>query len=354
MTKPLWIKLDGSWEEIKPLLTSSIESGIGNFVLNGENAKKAKRLARGIKVASFGSGGDIEILRVKKEEDVNSLKENSLAFVEIDSKEKEDLALSASKRAAYVLVSAPDWKVIPLENLIAKNKGAKLLALIEKPEEIELGLGILEKGIDGVVLLAKETGDIKKAKEVLARFSAPAIDIRLGKITRIQSLGLGDRVCIDTIAILREGEGMLVGSQSNGFFLVHGETLKNPYVEPRPFRVNAGAVHSYIMAEKNKTKYLSEVKAGDRILISNGKGATRTEYVGRVKIERRPMLLIEAITSGGVISIILQNAETVNLLSKEKKPVSVSRLKEGDEVLVHLEEGGRHFGIKVKESLIER
>ena len=354
MTRPLWIKLEGSWEEIKPLLTSSIESGVGNFVLNGENAKKAKQLARGIKVASFDPGSDIEILRIKKEEDIKNLKENSLAFVEIDSKEKEDLALSASKRAAYVLVSARDWKVIPLENLIAKRNGAKLLALIEKPEEIELGLGILEKGIDGVVLLAKEVGDIKKAKEVLSRFSVSRIDIRLGKITRIQSLGLGDRVCIDTIAILREGEGMLVGSQSNGFFLVHGETLKNPYVEPRPFRVNAGAVHSYIMAEKNKTKYLSEVKAGDRILISDEKGATRTEYVGRVKIERRPMLLVEAITPDGLISIILQNAETVNLVSKEKKPVSVSRLKKGDEVLVHLEEGGRHFGTKVKESLIER
>jgi len=354
MTRPLWIKLDGSWEEIKPLLTSSIESGIGNFVLDKENAGKAKQLARGIKVASFDPGADIEILKIKKEEDVKNLKENSFAFIEIDSKEKENLASSASKRAGYVLVSAGDWKVIPLENLIAKNKGANLLALIEKPEEIELGLGILEKGIDGVVLSAKEIGQIKKAEEVLARFSQTAIDIGLGKIARIQPLGLGDRVCIDTTAILREGEGMLVGSQSNGFFLVYGETLKNPYVEPRPFRVNAGAVHSYIMAEKNKTRYLSEVKAGERILISNEKGATRTEYVGRVKIERRPMVLIEAVTPTGPISIILQNAETVNLASKEKKPISVSKLKKGDEVLVHLEEGGRHFGMKVKESLIER
>ena len=150
------------------------------------------------------------------------------------------------------------------------------------------------------------------------------------------------------------GEGMLVGSQANALFLIHSETLKNPYVETRPFRVNAGAVYAYIKVSRDKTKYLSELKSGDEVLIVNQKGETRQENVGRIKIERRPMLLLEAESGQETMSAILQNAETICLVDKEGKPISVSKLKVGDEVLVNREQGGRHFGIKVEERLVER
>jgi 3-dehydroquinate synthase II len=34
--------------------------------------------------------------------------------------------------------------------------------------------------------------------------------------------------------------------------------------------------------------------------------------------------------------------------------VSISNLKKGDEVLARVEKGGRHFGMKVEETLVER
>jgi len=73
-----------------------------------------------------------------------------------------------------------------------------------------------------------------------------------------------------------------------------------------------------------------------------------------VKIERRPMVLIETEVDGRLFSIIVQNAETVRMLS-DGSSKSVSELKPGDEVLVRVEEGGRHFGTLVSdESVIER
>ncbi|MCD6203027.1 MAG: hypothetical protein J7I99_01530, partial [Methanophagales archaeon] len=36
------------------------------------------------------------------------------------------------------------------------------------------------------------------------------------------------------------------------------------------------------------------------------------------------------------------------------RPISVVELKEGDEVLVHLTESARHFGIAVEETVIEK
>ena len=63
---------------------------------------------------------------------------------------------------------------------------------------------------------------------------------------------MGDRVCVDTCANMGLGEGMLVGNSSGGLFLVHAESLENPYVAPRPFRVNAGPVHAYIRVTRRQ------------------------------------------------------------------------------------------------------
>ena len=64
------------------------------------------------------------------------------------------------------------------------------------------------------------------------------------------------------------------------------------------------------------------------------------------------MLMVTAVHGKDEYTTILQNAETVKLVTP-KGSVSVNELKEGDEVLVHLAEGGRHFGMSVKEKIKE-
>ena len=146
---------------------------------------------------------------------------------------------------------------------------------------------------------------------------------------------------------------MLVGNSGSAYFLVHSESLETPYVAPRPFRVNAGAVHAYVLLPEGKTKYLSELKAGDEVLLVRHDGATAVGYVGRNKIERRPLLLVEAEVGGETISLILQNAETIRLTAPDGTAVSVASLKPGDEVLAHIESGGRHFGQQIEETITE-
>ena len=76
---------------------------------------------------------------------------------------------------------------------------------------------------------------------------------------------MGDRVCVDTCTQMEPGQGMLVGNTTEGFLLVHSESIENPYVAARPFRVNAGAVHAYALCPGGRTRYLSELKAGDEV-----------------------------------------------------------------------------------------
>ncbi|MBW1724276.1 MAG: 3-dehydroquinate synthase II, partial [Deltaproteobacteria bacterium] len=164
----------------------------------------------------------------------------------------------------------------------------------------------------------------------------------------------GDRVCVDTCTSMGMGQGMLVGNSSSALFLIHSESISNPYVSPRPFRVNAGPVHSYTRIPGGKTRYLSELSAGDQVLVVDFKGNTSTGIVGRLKIEKRPLMLIKAVFDGKEIATIVQNAETIRLTDPEGKALSVVSLVPGDKVLVAMEEGGRHFGIKIEESITEK
>jgi 3-dehydroquinate synthase II len=183
----------------------------------------------------------------------------------------------------------------------------------------------------------------------------PKIGLTTAKILSIKPIGTGARVCADTVDLMVPGEGMLVGCQSAGFFLVEAEVNENPYVQSRPFRVNAGPASHYTLTSIQGTRYLSELKAGDEVLIVSRGGKVRITNVGRSKIEFRPLILIEAQADDTKIKTILQNAETIRLVTpKGSKPVT--ELKPGDEVLVHLAaKGGRHFGISVpEETVIEK
>jgi 3-dehydroquinate synthase II len=193
-----------------------------------------------------------------------------------------------------------------------------------------------------------------KAIARLVKEASPKVDLEVARITALKPLGMGDRVCVDTCSNLGLGEGMLVGNASGSLFLVHAESLENPYVAPRPFRVNAGPVHAYIRVPGNKTKYLGELTAGDEVLVVGHDGRSRPAVVGRAKVESRPLMLIVAEAGGREITTILQNAETIRLTRPDGEAVSIVSLKLGDEVLVALEGGARHFGHQIQETIVEK
>ena len=137
-------------------------------------------------------------------------------------------------------------------------------------------------------------------------------------------------------------------------FLIQAEVEENPHVEPRPFRVNAGPVSLYILVPEYKTRYLSELKTGDEVLVVNRYGNFRIAIIGRLKIERRPLTLVEAEIEGYKIKTIVQNAETVCFVN-ETGSRSMTELSQNDQVLAYHQQGGRHFGVLVQEeSIIER
>jgi 3-dehydroquinate synthase II len=253
-----------------------------------------------------------------------------------------------------VIIEATDWKIIPLENIIARlhKSGTKIYTTANSVDEVRTMFSVLELGTDGVIFTTNDENQVSKLGSFLENVNFP---LQAARIVEIKDVGPGERVCIDTASMLKTGEGLLVGSKANFLFLIHNESVGSSFTSPRPFRVNAGAVYCYTLLPDGKTKYLSEVESGAELLVVNKEGVSRQVVVGRSKIETRPLRLIKAEINGELGSIILQNAETIRVVTKEGSLVSVTDLKVGNEILAHiLRQAGRHFGMEVDEYILEK
>eukprot|EP00887_Chlorella_sp_A99_P008100 scaffold12.g8100.t1 len=335
-------------------------------------------------------------------------------------------ALAREHVGAFVM-DATDWKVIPAENLVAafhsQQGRAQLLAVARDSAAARTFLEALEIGC-GVVL---DTDDPGQQVRQLAAYlrqreveAAGALAYEAARVTGVRPVGSGDRACVDLASLCAPGEGLLVGSFARALFLVHSECAESSYIASRPFRVNAGPVggepeaaarawvHAYVQAPGGRTSYLSELRSGSEVLVADAAGRQRAALVGRVKIEARPLVLVEAATRDGAAhSILLQNAETVKLVgpapgstsgrdpaqdghvsqegpagssgggggggraapegaggngagpaaaggAKRWRAISVSELQPGDEVYVLRQGAARHTGISIEEQITEK
>ncbi len=329
--KVAWVKVD-PWN--KSLVTTALEGGAAAVMVPEGYHQKVKELGR---IATIAPDGDLKL-------------DQEVVFYEVKSQddEKEILKLAHS---ATVVVRTTDWTIIPLENLVAQADN--IFTVVTNSEEARSALTVLERGVAGILIETLDPLELKKTLAVV-REQGEQIQLSTGRIIAVRQAGLGDRACVDTCTQMDQGQGMLVGNSSGGLFLIHAESVENPYVAPRPFRVNAGPVHAYIRVPGGKTRYHSELLAGDPVLCVDHRGRAQEVIVGRMKIERRPLLLVTAETETGEISTLVQNAETIRLTAPDGEPRSVVSLERGSEVLVALESAGRHFGHKVEETIWEK
>ena len=356
-----WISTpDELWDDKKEMITTALESGI-DHVLDLDDIEQIRKLGN-VKIIANSDDADIYLVGINGEGDgfvelkdnftdsvdiANAKKAKSegksvCAYIKITDKAHEQLAVKLGSIVDYIILVGTDWTIIPLENIIAdlQKVDVNILAAVQDIDGARVALETLEHGTDGVIF---EANDFNKTYE-----------LKVATVTNVKPLGSGDRVCVDTTDMMKPGEGMLIGSYSKSLFLVHSESLESEYVASRPFRVNAGPVQAYVMVPGNKTRYLSELVAGDEVLIVNTLGETRTAYVGRSKIERRPLILIEAEYEGQTIRTLLQNAETIRIVDENDEPLSVADVKAGDKVKVYIETSARHFGIAIDETIIEQ
>jgi len=287
--------------------------------------------------------------------------------VHIDSAEAQAKARSLAGSVEWILLTFEDWSMIPIENVIAATESTptKVAAQIMRPVEAQGAGFALDIGVDALLctedclesaLIVKSIRlEEASSKESFHEENEQHVEVSLMTITDIKEGHSGDRVCIDLLSMLEEGEGILVGSTAKAFVLIHGETIASKYVPTRPFRVNAGSVDAYTYMADGTTKYLSELTSGDKVLITRNGGTLRTASIGRMKIETRPFILLrfkdENANEGHVF---IQQAETVRLVLETGKTCSVTDLTVGDRIFGHSSTSTRHVGQSISAPSEER
>ncbi|TFG28606.1 MAG: 3-dehydroquinate synthase II [Promethearchaeota archaeon] len=357
--------------DFKELVQEAFNKDILNFMVSKETYSEFEKIER---ISLYTKDDEIpaqflvfrDITKLEKELSEKSIPTNNLGFyMELKTKEDEQIIIDLSKKNQldFIIVSAKDWKIIPFENLIAEmhKNDTSLIADVETVTDAELMLKTLEIGVDGILMTPQNVNDIVDLKNLIE--TGFKLEMSKANVLSIQNIPESERVCVDTTSLLKRGEGMLVGSTAMGFALIHAEVFETQFVSSRPFRVNAGDVSAYILVpgedpKTYRTNYLSELKGGDKVLVVDTDGNARIVFVGRIKIETRPMLRFELEIIKGEkkipINCICQNAETIRLVDVDGNAKSVVDIKVGDQVLVHIGPGATHFGTAINENIIEK
>lgn len=277
-------------------------------------------------------------------------------YVEIADAETLEEACRSGRTDRWSVLYFKDPTKIPLEIVIAAAARAdgSLITVAKDVEEAEIIFGVLELGSDGVLMAPGTVGDATALKHA-AEAGVPDLELVELEVTATAHVGMGDRACVDTCTYFRKDEGILVGSHSKGMILCVSETHPLPYMPTRPFRVNAGAIHSYTLGQNERTNYLSELKAGHKVTAVDIHGRTRLVTVGRVKIESRPLISIDAVgPDGRTANLILQDDWHVRVLGPGGAVLNSTELKPGDKVLGYLPVADRHVGYPISEFCLEK
>lgn len=264
-------------------------------------------------------------------------------------------AAAAMCGVADVLVAAfADETNIPLELLVARaqNTSTRVLKELGRTSEASVVAGVLEAGPAGVVVRGEQLADLNHVAASIRALRMVQHKLVELEVVRSVPAGMGFRGCVDTATMFDEDEGMIVGSTSYGGVLVCAEVHFLPYMNLRPFRVNAGAVHSYVFGAE-ETAYITDLKSGEKAYAVSADGRFRQVLVGRVKVELRPLRLIEARHEDVMVKALVQDDWHVRIMSSDGEPLNLTEIRRGASVLGYVCAPGRHVGIKVAEQIWE-
>ena len=284
--------------------------------------------------------------------------------VDVSNADGQARARAMAGSVEWILLDLGEWKMIPIENIVAVCDGCptKVAARISSSEQVLGAAFALQIGVDALLvtedilptaLIAKsQRGEINHVSSEIEKVPFTLSEL---EVIEVKEGGIGDRVCVDLTSMLDIGEGMLVGSSASSMVLVHGETIESEFVPTRPFRVNAGASHSYILKGDGSTSYLCELKMGDEVMVIGATGTSRIATVGRIKIERRPFLLFRwKDDNHNEAGTLLQQAETVRLATSSFDFVSITELVVGTKLMGWSGGVGRHVGMPISAEVIEK
>jgi 3-amino-4-hydroxybenzoic acid synthase len=367
-TAPVWCDLTAAGDAFPEMVTAAVQSPIEGVLVLPRQAVGlslpprvdlcilVRALADLAELDALGEDATATVIAsdVALVDSIPSPRWQRGVCIEVTDSETMHRAVEATA-IGTVVVSFKDSTNIPLELIMAEaqQRQARVVKAVASNEDAIVASGVLERGPAAVMVAAANLGQVSDLSQALLARDSVQLDLREAEVLRTRSVGMGMRACVDTVSMLAQDEGMLVGSTSGGGILVCAEVHYLPYMNLRPFRVNAGGIHMYAWAPGGRTPYLSDLGAGEPVLAVNTSGRARPVTVGRIKAEVRPLRLIECRAEDRKLNVFLQDDWHVRVFDAAGTVRNSTDIHVGDRLLCTLDQAGRHVGIPVTETIAE-
>ncbi|CAK7335141.1 unnamed protein product [Dovyalis caffra] len=267
-SKRVWI-----WTESKQVMTAAVERGWNTFIF----LSKHRQLA-----IEWSSIAFIYPLFIEEGEVLGGENKMVANIFEVSTSQELQQLQPENGKAENVIIDLLDWQIIPAENIVAAFQGSRktVFAISKTHSEAQIYFEALEHGLGGVVLKVEDVEAVLKLEDHfnIRNEANNLLSLTKAIVTRVQVAEMGDRVCVDLCSLMKPGEGLLVEMDQESYAI----------------DVEWGPVHAYVSIPGGRTSYLSELKAGKEVVVVDQKGQLRTAIVGRIKIETRPLILVEA------------------------------------------------------------
>lgn len=365
MKKELWFDGSTLTPDESGLITDATNRNFNTIVLNKTLLDKVNLSNRVKKAMSISSIEEIEkydeidifiVNNLGLAEELIGMNKRTAFYTTVNNKEEMENAASVILPVDYLIVEFKDTTNIPLELILAKlqNNKINILKVVKESTDAIVAMGVMEVGAAGVILNTRSIKDIINLSNEMKKKELEKMELVECEIVEIKHLELGERACLDTTNNMKKTEGMIVGCTSSGGLLICSEVHYLPYMNTRPFRVNAGTISSYVWGPDNVVEYISDLKAGSKLIAVDINGDSRIVNVARVKTEVRPLILIVSKYKDVEIKVIMQDDWHMRMFAPDGSVKNITDLKPGDKVMGHCSEPGRHVGVKISESILER
>ncbi|KAF2553158.1 hypothetical protein F2Q68_00036559, partial [Brassica cretica] len=199
-SKKVWI-----WTECKEVMTTAVERGWNTFVFSLDNLQLSY---------DWSSVALVDTLFIGEKQVTDGTGKVVAAVFEVSTPEELQMLKIENEQTENIVLGLLDWKSIPAENLVAALQGSEktVFAISSTPSEAKLYLEALEHGLGGIILKTEDVKAVLDLKDYFDKRSeeSDTLSMTEATITRIQMVGMGDRVCVDLCSLMRPGEGLLV------------------------------------------------------------------------------------------------------------------------------------------------
>ncbi|XP_059454917.1 uncharacterized protein LOC132185121 [Corylus avellana] len=198
--KTVWM-----WTKSKEVMTAAVERGWNTFVFSSQDRQLANE---------WSSIALISPLYIEEGGIFDGENRRVATVFEVSNPQDLQQLQPANGQAENVVINLLDWQVIPAENIVAAFQGSQktVFAISKNHSEAQVFLEALEQGLGGVILKVENTEAVFQLKDYFDRRNELSNLMSLTKatVTRVQVVGMGDRVCVDLCSLMRPGEGLLV------------------------------------------------------------------------------------------------------------------------------------------------